>query len=129
MVLPSGAIERLVSRDSHPVAVAALRIVIPQRQVLCASIVPERYGIRLPSKSALEFSTLEVPEKHLKNYVALTLLELDQARSEQAVDEQSFAAGLGMSPHYRMLSAWELGVVRCDRLPSLVIARAIMNRG
>lgn len=129
MVLPSGAIERLVSRDSHPVAVAALRIVIPQRQVLCASIVPERYRIRLPSKSTLEFSTLDVPEKHLKNYLALTLLELNQPRGEQAVDEQGFAAGLGMSPHYRMLSAREFCVVRRDRLPSLVIARAIVNRG
>lgn len=53
-----------------------------------------------------------MPEKHLKNDRALTLLELDEPRGKQTVDEQIFAAGLGMGPHDWMLGAREFAALR-----------------
>ena len=47
--------ERFVAGDRYPVAIAALRIVVPQRKMLCAAVVPERQRICLPPEAALEF--------------------------------------------------------------------------
>src|SRR5271163_207322 len=91
----SGAVKRFIAGDSHPVAIAAVWIVIPQRQVLRASVVPECYRVRSPLKPAVEFGVLDMPEERPQDRIALALLQLDEARRKQAVDEQRVAPGLG----------------------------------
>src|SRR5271156_1854645 len=69
-IAPGTLSERFVAGDRYPVAIAALRIVVPQRKMLCAAVVPERQRICLPPEAALEFGFLEVPEQHLQDGVA-----------------------------------------------------------
>jgi len=54
-IAPGTLSERFVAGDRYPVAIAALRIVVPQRKMLCAAVVPERQRICLPPEAALEF--------------------------------------------------------------------------
>src|ERR1700677_2265289 len=97
--------------------------------MLRAPIVPESDRTRLPSKAALEFRPFDMAEKHLKDRIALTLLELNEPGGEHAVDVQSLAADLRMRPHHRMLSAGEFDALPGDGLTSLVVARAVVDRG
>src|ERR1700733_14365565 len=97
--------------------------------MLRAPIVPESDRIRLPAEPALEFRLFDMPEKHLQDGIALGLFELNQPRGKHAIDIQSRAAGLGMRPHHRMLSAGEFDALPSDGLTSLVVARAVMDRG
>ncbi|TMJ63050.1 MAG: glycogen synthase GlgA [Alphaproteobacteria bacterium] len=50
--------ERAVALDRDPIAVAALREIVPHRVVLGAAIVPERHRAGLPAEAALEFRRL-----------------------------------------------------------------------
>jgi hypothetical protein len=80
----SCAEERLVPCNCDAMSIAPLRIVVPQGEVLGASIVPEGNRIRTPLKPTLEFWILDMPEQHLKDRVALTLLQLHHTCCKQA---------------------------------------------
>src|SRR5206468_3878398 len=57
----SRAIERAVALHRHPIAVAALREIIPHRVVLDRAVVPERHRVRLPAEAAVELRRLAMP--------------------------------------------------------------------
>jgi AcrB/AcrD/AcrF family len=52
---PDGGLDRPVALDRHTAAGTDLGVVIPQRHVLNAAIVPERDGVGAPAKPHLEF--------------------------------------------------------------------------
>src|ERR1043166_96330 len=47
--------ERPVALDRDPTAGARLRIIVPERLMLEASVVPQSGGMRLPAETHLEF--------------------------------------------------------------------------
>ena len=79
------ASKRVVAGDGAAMAVAALRVVIPRRQMLGAAIVPERDRAWAPSEAALKFGIFEVPEEHLENCVALAVLQLHDSSGEHPI--------------------------------------------
>ena len=62
--------------NRYALATAAVRIVVPQRVMLGAAVVPERYRARLPLEAALKLWLFDSLEEHLENLVTLTLFEL-----------------------------------------------------
>jgi hypothetical protein len=52
---PDGGLDRPVALDRHTAAGTDLGVIIPQRHVLNAAIVPERDRVRPPAKPHLEF--------------------------------------------------------------------------
>src|ERR1700722_7035683 len=92
----SAAEKRLVATDGHPVTIASLREIIPQRMMLRAAIVPEGNRARLPLEAAHELRRLDVPVQHLKQRSALLLLQLRNVSGEAAVDVKRFPSGHGM---------------------------------
>src|ERR1700693_4006459 len=83
----SSAIERSVPCDSYPMAIAALRIIVPEREMLRTSIVPECYRIRSPLKSTVKFGGFDVPEERLQDRIAFAFVQLNDPRSEHSIDE------------------------------------------
>src|SRR5215469_16883099 len=104
-------------------AVAALRVVIPQRQMLGAAIVPERDRAGAPSEAALKFGIFDVPEEHLENRVTLTVLQLLDSSGEHPIHVNSLAPRLRMSPYHRMLRVRECFSTTWSGPAALVVAR------
>ena len=65
----------LIVAQGYAIAVPDLRIVIPRRVVLYATVVPHRDGMRFPAKAALKIDMLHVSIKKLKCYSTLTCLQ------------------------------------------------------
>src|SRR5262245_15158408 len=103
----SGAVERLVAADCHAVAIALIGIVVPQRMVLYAPVVPKGNGVRLPLEAAGQLRRLDVLVEHLHYRGAFVALQADDARGEAAVDVERLATGHRMGSHDRLLRLGE----------------------
>lgn len=104
--------------------VTALAVVIVQRVMLNAAIVPERHGARLPTDPAGELLLLAVIEKETQHHVALTAPHpLDPLR-EGSVDIQRLVAGPWMSPDDWMFDGPTSSIVhfQVHRLPVSLVA-------
>ena len=123
------ASKRLVAGDGAAMAVAALRVVIPQRQMLGAAIVPERDRAGAPSEAALKFGIFEVPEEHLENCVALALLQLHDSSGEHPIHVKCLASRLRMSPYHRMLRVRECFSTTWSGPPALIVACTVAASG
>src|SRR5262249_25900505 len=84
---------RPVAADRDAVAVAPVRVIVPQRMMLGAAVVPERDRVRLPAKAHAELRRLDVAKQHGEDRIALVAAHADDAGGEEAVHEQAFAAG------------------------------------
>src|SRR5688500_3676964 len=98
-------LKRPIPADRHPVAVAPVGVVVPERTMLGAAVVPERHRARLPAEAHLELRRLDMAEQRLQEAVALVLGEADDAHREETVDEQHLLARDGMRAHHRVLGA------------------------
>src|SRR5262249_35593998 len=78
---------RLVAADGDAMAVAVVGVVVPDRPVLDAPVIPERHRVGPPPEAHAECRRLDVPIEHLEHGGALVLGEADNLRREQAVDE------------------------------------------
>src|SRR5882757_1955322 len=67
----SGRGNRLIARDRHPVTRAQLGVIIPDRLVQAAAIVPEGDGMRLPAKPALESLLFAMGKEEIQDCPAL----------------------------------------------------------
>src|SRR5205823_10818597 len=98
-------------------AVAPVGVVVPQRMVLRAAVVPKRNRVWCPLEAHAQLGRLNVPIEHLENRVAFALAQTNNMRGEEAIHEQAFPTCLGMRPNNRMLG------MRID-LSAVVIAVA-----
>ena len=71
-------------------AVAPVGIIVPQRMVLRAAIVPKRNRVRRPLEAHAQLGGLNVPIEHFQNRVAFALAQTDNMRGEEAIHEQAF---------------------------------------
>src|SRR5215469_16480273 len=110
-------------------AVAALRVIIPQRQMLGAAIVPECDRAGVPSKAALKLGIFDVPEEHLENRVALALRQLHDFSGEHPIHVKCLAPRVRMSPYHRMLRVWEGFSTTLSRPAAFVVACTVMDDG
>ena len=69
------------------------RVVIPDRAVLGAAVVPKRHRARPPAEAAVEFRCRDLVIEHLQDGVAFAACHAVDARREVLVDEKPLAAG------------------------------------
>src|SRR5262245_2814591 len=110
-------------------AVAPVGVVVPQRMVLRAAVVPECHRIRLPLEARAELGGLYLPIEHFEDRVAFTLAQTDNMRGEEAVHEQTFPAGFGMRANNRMLSARVSLAAIIISVAATIVLLAIMDGG
>ena len=84
-------------------AVTPVGIIVPQRMVLRAAVVPKCNRARRPLEAHAELGGLNVPIEHFQNRVAFALAQTDDVRGKKAIHEQAFLTCLGMRPNNRML--------------------------
>ena len=81
-------------------AVAPVGVIVPQRMVLRAAVVPKCNRVRRPLEAHAQLRGLNVPIEHFENRVAFTPVQTHNVRSEEAIHEQ---------PHFRPVeAAWRL---------------------
>ncbi len=125
----SGAIERLVAADRHPMAVTAVWVIVEHRVMLGAAVVPERHRVRLPLEAALEFRRLDVAVEHFQQRIALVAAELGDAQGEATVDVEPLLSGHRMGADDRMLGIGKLDVVAVGRLDAIVVRLGAVVQG
>ena len=74
-------------------AVAVIGVVIPNRSVLRASVIPECDRAWPPLEAHAEFRRLDVPIEHLEHGRALAVSETDNPRCEETVDKKALLTG------------------------------------
>lgn len=95
--------DRPVAVDCDAVHYPALAMIIVQRIVLHAAIVPERDRALLPAEAAGEFRPDRVLPEEVQQWPALLDRHVLEADREIAVDVEAFPEGHGMGAHHRML--------------------------
>ena len=78
--------EWALTLDGDAMALAFLGPIVPQREMLCASIVPERNGVFAPPKPHLEAWLLQMSKKKGENRIAFAFLQTRHSRREGAID-------------------------------------------
>src|SRR5438067_5558510 len=97
------ASERPVAVDRDAVHQPALTVIIVERVVLDAAIVPERHRPLLPAEAAGEFRLYRVFPQEIEQRAAFLNRHVLEADGEVAVDVEAFSAGLGMRAHHPVL--------------------------
>src|SRR5215470_2455877 len=82
-----------IAFDRHPTAGSRLRVVVPQRLMLEAAVVPEGDRMRLPAEPALEFLPGAEFAQKLEDSAAFFSRQLVDVGGEVAVDIECFALG------------------------------------
>ena len=100
--------ERLVTADRDAMAVALVRIIVPDRAVLDAAVIPERNGIRPPLEAHAQFRRLDATIQHPQDRVAFVLAKSNNPCREISVDEEALLPGDRMRPN-----DGELGARKC----------------
>ena len=77
---------RAVALDGHSVAGADLRVVIPDRQMLDAAIIPKSDTVRLPLEAGLEVRFLAMAIQEFQNVAAFVAWQIKDMGGEIAVD-------------------------------------------
>src|SRR5262245_51360498 len=97
------ALLRLIAFQRDAVHQAAIAVIIVDRIVLGAAIVPERDRARLPMEAAGELRPDLMPEQKIEDRRALLLAHVLEAHRVGDVDVERLAAGLRMGAHRRVL--------------------------
>src|SRR5215475_15851597 len=84
-------------------AVASVGVIVPQRMVLRAAIVPKCNRVGRPLEAHTQLGGLDVPIEHFENRVAFALAQTDNVRGEEAIHEQAFFTCLGVRPNNWMI--------------------------
>src|SRR5262249_20519524 len=82
---------------------APVDIIVPQRMVSRAAVVPTCNRARRPLEAHAQLGRLNVPIEQFQKRVAFALARTDNVRGEEAIHEQAFLTCLGMRPNNRML--------------------------
>ena len=64
-----------------------MRVIVPEREVLCTSVVPKGDGTGLPLESALKLGLFDVLEKHLKDRIAFAFGQLGNMGGKCSIDK------------------------------------------
>jgi len=72
----------LVSDDGHAVTGTNVRKIIPDRVVLCTSVIPKRNRVLLPFEAALERRILHMSKEELQYRITLPLGEFNDMLRE-----------------------------------------------
>src|SRR5258706_3845335 len=97
-----GRLDRPVAGEGDAVHHAAMAVVIVDRVVLRAAVVPERERARAPLDTAVEFRLRLVAKKELQERLALLLGHAVEAHGVGGVHVERLAAGLRMRAHDRV---------------------------
>ena len=68
-------------------AVTPVGVIVPQRMVLRAAVVPKCNRVRRPLEAHAQLGGLNVPIEHFQNRVALVFVQTDNMRGEEAIHE------------------------------------------
>src|SRR5215469_3834186 len=85
-------------------AIAPVRVIVPQRMVLRAAVVTKCNRVRRPLEARARLGGVNEPIEHIQNRDAFAVSRTDDVRGEEAIHEQAFLTCLGMRPNNRMLS-------------------------
>src|SRR5215831_11423529 len=96
-----------VAFDRHPTTGSRLGVVVPQRLMLDAAVVPEGYRMRLPTEPALEFLPGAELAQKIEDRTAFLSWQLIDVGGEVAVDIECLAFCHRMRAYDR---------VRCPRI-------------
>ena len=88
-----GVVERSVALDGDAIAVTGLGVVVPDRQVLGAAVVPEGDRVLTPLEAAVVVGLRAVPEQEREQGVALGDGQVLDARREPLVHVERGLAG------------------------------------
>src|SRR5688572_12207151 len=99
-----GILARPVAGERDPVHQPAVAVVVVDRVVLRAAVVPERDRSRLPCKAAGELRPHLVAEKELEQRRALLVRHPLEPGGVRDIYIECFATGLRMRSHNRMLA-------------------------
>ena len=102
---------------------AAKAVIVVDRVVLGAAIVPQRDRAGLPAETAGEFRARRVGEKIAEQRRALLDRHVLEAQRVPAIGVERLAAGLGMRAHHRML-----GDILLPRVGLRAVAHAVLAR-
>src|SRR5579862_908807 len=105
----SAVSHRPVAVDRDAVHDAALAVIIVERVMLHAAIVPERDRAPLPAEAAGEFRLDRVLVEEIQQGPAFLDRHVLEADGEVAVDVEPLASGFGVGAHDRVLGL----AVRC----------------
>src|SRR5690242_13058779 len=109
-LLNLAALNRTVTVDGDAMHDPLLAVVIVDRVMLDAAIVPECDCVRAPSEAAGEFRLCRMAIEEIEQRRALLLGHTGKADREVVIDVKRLAAGLGMGAHDRVLDL-SLGLV------------------
>src|SRR2546430_12839121 len=84
-------------------AVAPVGVVVPQRMVLRAAVVPKCNRVRRPLEAHAQLGGFNVSIEHFENRIAFALVQTHNLRGKEAIHEQAFLTCLGMRPNNWML--------------------------
>src|SRR6266516_5803335 len=76
---------RLLPTHRDAMAVAPVGVIVPQRMVLRAAVVPKCNRVRRPLEAHAQLGGLNVPIKHFENRVAFALAQTGNMRGEEAI--------------------------------------------
>src|SRR5262249_10062430 len=102
-------LDRTLPFDCDPVHDPTLALVVVDRIVLHAAIVPEGDRIWSPAEAAREFWAHRVPAQVLQLRPALLLSHVSKARCKRTIAVRCLASCLDMGAHHRLA---ELGMRR-----------------
>src|SRR5438067_5349207 len=105
-----------VAGDRRAVHEAALPVIVVDRIVHGAAIVPDGESVSAPAEAASEFRQRRMGVEKIEQRLALGPRHALKARRVDRVDEERLAAGLGMNADGRMAALdIGLGIVAADR--------------
>src|SRR5688572_24197331 len=107
--------------------VALVGVIVPNRTVLHASVVPECDRIGPPLEAHTEFRRLDVPIEHVEDCSALVLLETNNSCREEAVDEETLLPRDRVRPEYGVLGARVDLAAIVGHIPSTIDMLALMD--
>src|SRR5258708_39344266 len=105
---------RLVARYRHAIAGARLGVIIPDRLMHGATVIPKGDGVRPPTEATLIPFLFAVIEQIIQDGAALARRKFVDLGNILGIQVQTFAPRDGMNPHHRMVgdrkdAVWLLG--------------------
>src|SRR6516225_11788910 len=100
--LPRRSSGRPFASNGHAPSGARLRVVVPERLVLDAAVVPEGNRVRLPVEPHLEFLTRAELAQKVQERAPLLSRQLVDVGGELAVDVERLAPGYGVGANNGM---------------------------
>src|SRR5438105_15210607 len=121
-VLLGAVLARNLRAYREPPHAPALPVVVVDREVLRAAVVPDRERARRPAHAAGEFRPRLVLLQELDERPAFRFRHVLEVNGVAAADIERLAAGVGMRTHHRMLGLVLLGALGIVHLHSADLA-------